>query len=144
MNSLDTNILFYALNSGCPEHVPCWNLIERALSEKNRWIVAEQVWFELYQLLRNKAVLEKPLDPQPAAEAVAWYRNRSGWLHCAWETDMMEELNEIWRRSEFPSRNGFDAVLAVTLKAHGVHTFYTRNTKDFAPFGFFSLIDPIR
>jgi toxin-antitoxin system PIN domain toxin len=143
MNSLDTNILLYALNSGCPEHIYCRRLIDRALSEKGQWIVAEQVWFELYRLLRNKAVLENPLDPKHAADVIAWYRNRSGWLHCSWETDMMEELDKIWRGAGFPGRNGFDAVLAVTLKAHGVDTFYTRNIMDFSPFGFFTLIDPI-
>jgi len=144
MNSLDTNILLYALNSACPEHIPCLSLVDRALSEKNRWIIAEQVWFELYRLLRNKAVLEKPLDAKQAAEAIAWYRNHSSWLHCAWEIDMMEELDKIWSESGFPGRNGFDAVLAVTLKAHGVTTFYTHNTMDFSPFDFFSIIDPIR
>jgi hypothetical protein len=31
----------------------------------------------------------------------------------------------------------------VTLRSHGVETFYTRNTKDFERFGWFKLIDPV-
>ena len=32
MRSLDTNVLFYALNADCPEHPPCLSLVEEALA----------------------------------------------------------------------------------------------------------------
>jgi len=144
VNSLDTNILLYAVNGDCPEHEVCGRLVEGAVRNAESWIIAEQVWFELYRLLRNPAVLAKPLSASRAFGAVEWYRNKSGWLQCAWEPDMMLDLRTIVEKDDFSGRSTFDAVLAVTLKAHGVKTFYTRNRKDFAAFGYFDVIDPLQ
>ncbi|MFA6504853.1 MAG: PIN domain-containing protein [Treponemataceae bacterium] len=143
MKSLDTNLLLYAINEDCPEHENCAALVRDALSENESWIIADQVWFELYRLLRNPAVLAKPLNASEAADTVAWYRQKSGWLHCAWECDLMPRLTELWKLESFPARRSFDLVLAVTLRANGVKQFYTRNPKDFDDLGFFTVTNPL-
>ena len=143
MKSLDTNILLYSINTDCSEYTLCRELVDKALNEKNLWIVADQVWFELYRLLRNPVVLQNPLTASQAAETIEWYREKSGWLKCAWEPDMMKNLKLQWEEESFPARRSFDAILAVTLKAHGVTDFYTRNTKDFDNFKFFTVINPL-
>ncbi|MCD6398194.1 MAG: PIN domain-containing protein [Spirochaetaceae bacterium] len=143
MKSLDTNILLYSINTDCSEHAICRQLVDKALSEKDSWIVADQVWFELYRLLRNSVVLQKPLTASQAAKTIDWYREKSGWLKCAWEPDMMKDLKSQWEKQLFGSRKSFDAVLAVTLKGHGVREFYTRNNKDFDDFGFFTVTNPL-
>ncbi len=143
MKSLDTNILLYSINCDCPEYNQCRQLVDKALAEKELWIVADQVWFELYRLLRNPVVLQKPLTASQAAETIYWYREKSGWLKCAWEPDMMNELKSRWEEDNFTARKSFDAVLAVTLKKHGVKDFYTRNNKDFDNFDFFTVINPL-
>jgi predicted nucleic acid-binding protein len=117
--------------------------VRDALSEPESWIIADQVWFELYRLLRNPAVLATPLGASDAADTVAWYRNASGWLHCAWECDLMPRLADFWKRDTFPARRSFDLVLALTLRANGVKQLYTRNTKDFDDLGFFSVSNPL-
>ena len=48
------------------------------------------------------------------------------------------------RESGFPYQRTHDAVLAATLRHHGVCVFYTRNTKDFQDAGFEKVIHPIR
>ncbi len=143
MNSIDTNIFLYAVNSDCPEHENAAQLIRDALEKPHQWIVADQVWFELYRHLRNPSVLRKPLSAERAAGTIEWYRQRSGWLSCAWEPDMMQKLLSFWKEETIPSRSSFDLILAITLASHGVDTFYTRNTKDFEAFGLFSLKNPI-
>ena len=143
MKSLDTNILLYALNRDCSEHGACRELVERAVKERELWVIADQVWFELYRLLRNPSVLLKPLGAEDAASAVAWYREKTGWLQCAWEPSMMKNLAPFWKQNSFAPRNTFDTILAVTLKAHGVEKFYTRNTRDFEYMGFFEVINPV-
>ncbi len=143
MKSLDTNILFYALNRDCAEHTACRSLIENALSNSREWIVADQVWFELYRLLRNTKVVDNPLSAAQTADAVDWYRNKSGWLHCAWASDLMKDLETIWKKSTFPAGRTFDARLAIVLKANGVKKFYTRNVRDFEMFGWFEVVDPV-
>lgn len=143
MKSLDTNIFLYAINSDCDEHESCRNLINRALSEREHWVIADQIWFELYRLLRNPAVLEKPLSAEKSSAIIEWYRESSGWLQCAWEPVLMKELYPIWNKKSFTARNSFDLKLALTLKYHGVDEFYTRNTKDFAYLNFFEIYDPV-
>lgn len=143
MKSLDTNILLYSINTDCSEHTLCKQLVDKALNEKDLWIVADQVWFELYRLLRNPAVLQNPLTASQAAKTIDWYRENSGWLKCAWEPDMMKDLKSQWKEESFGARKSFDAVLAVTLKKYGVKEFYTRNNKDFEPFKFFTVINPL-
>ncbi len=143
MNSIDTNIFLYAINIDCPEHKKAAQLIQGALEKPEQWIIADQVWFELYRHLRDPSVLSKPLSAERAATAIEWYRQNSGLLSCAWEPDMMHKLLPFWKKETTPPRNSFDLVLAITLVAHGVDTFYTRNTKDFEAFGLFSLKNPI-
>lgn len=143
MKSLDTNVLLYALNADCPEHEACAALLRAALAAPESWIVADQVWFELYRLLRNPAVVRRPLGAKDAASAVAWYRDKSGWQHCHWNSSMMGDLSRAWGDPLFPARRVFDLVLAITLKSVGVKDLYTRNVKDFATLGFFAVSDPL-
>ena len=143
MKSIDTNILLYAINSDCPEHEKAKHFIRDALSEPGGWVVAEQVWFELYRLLRNPSVLRNPLGARQATDAVSWYRGKSGWLSCAWEPEMMERLLPFWRDESIPAGKSFDLILAISLSSHGVDTLYTRNTEDFAPLGLLGLHNPI-
>ena len=143
MKSLDTNILLYAINRDCAEYQVCREVVDQALAEPDSWIVADQVWFELYRLLRNPAILQKPLTSEQAVACSQWYRESSGWLQCAWEPALMKELYPFWKNSAFPPRNIFDLKLAITLKSHGVKGFYTRNTKDFTDLDFFTLYNPL-
>jgi predicted nucleic acid-binding protein len=143
MKSLDTNVLLYALNADCAEHVRARATVEHALREYDQWIIADQVYFELYRLLRNPAVLSRPLAADEAAETVGWYRNRSGWLHCAYEPGMMKQVSSLWSDKSFPGRNTFDLVLAVTLGSNGVREFLTRNADDFLAYDLFIVRNPI-
>jgi toxin-antitoxin system PIN domain toxin len=143
MNSLDTNILLYTANEDCQEHEKARTLVQQALDHSADWIVSDQVYFELYRLLRNPIVLEHPLSAAQAWEIIDFYRHKSGWMHCCYETSFMAEIAELLNSNEFPPRNTFDGVLAITLKKHGVNTLYTRNTRDFEPYQWFTLIDPL-
>ncbi len=143
MKSLDTNILLYAINEDCAEHGACRAVVQTALKESPSWIVADQVWFELYRLLRNPSVLKQPLSPENAATSIAWYRDRSGWQRCAWEPLMMGTAMPYLSAPAFPARRIFDLVLARTLLHNGVTEFVTRNTKDFEAFGFATLVNPL-
>jgi predicted nucleic acid-binding protein len=74
---------------------------------------------------------------------VAWYRNATGWQHCAWEPRMMSKLASRWAYDSFPVRRSFDLILAITLKEHGVEVFHTRNTKDFEDLNYFRVVNPL-
>ena len=143
MQSLDTSILLYAINRDCAEHESCRTLVAEALDAPNDWVIADQLWFELYRLLRHPSVLQRPLDATTAANTVAWYRDKSGWQQCAWSPAQMPRLHAQWAQQDFPAWRTFDAVLALTLRSNGVTRFYTRNVRDFAGAGFAAVVDPV-
>ncbi len=143
MNSLDTNILIYAVNSGCAEHVAAKGIYESMLQEPQKWILSDQVLFEFYRGLRNARILERPLDHRQALRQIEFLRQDSGVQHCAYETTFWQALMKGFSKEKSKSSHIFDRVLAVTLRQHGVTTFYTRNTKDFLSFGFKSVVNPV-
>lgn len=143
MDSIDTNVFLYGVNTDCPEYQPCRKLIETALEAPESWVISDQVWFELYRLLRHPKVLEKPLGAVDAYQLVHWFREKSGFHHCAWKDHLMEALFSFLRQPSFSATQVFDLVLAITLRESGVKRFFTRNVKSFASLGFFEVIDPI-
>ena len=140
---MDTNILLYALNADCQENKISKALLSAAIKEPDEWIIAEQVYLELYNLLRNPKVLQKPLTGKSAIHAIRVVRENSGFQHCAFESSFFSPLSSILSDRNFHYRRTFDVVLALTLSLNGVRTFYTRNTKDFSSFGLFNVVNPL-
>lgn len=141
MLSLDTNILLYAQNQDCPEHHAARAFVEDCVA-RDDVAVCELVLVELYQLLRNPAVLASPLPaPEAAAVCLAW-RSNPRWALIE-SAPVMDQVWAIARRPGLPRRALFDARIALTLRHHGVTEFATRNTSDFEGFGFARLTNPI-
>lgn len=146
MNSVDTNVLIYAVNSGCAEHEKARAVYEMMLANPRDWILSDQVLFEFYRGLRHPKILERPLSHQMALDQILFLREQSGVLHCSYETSLW---NLVTRKASNPANLNpkaihiFDRVLAVTLLHNGVKNLYTRNEKDFEEFGFEKLINPI-
>jgi toxin-antitoxin system PIN domain toxin len=143
MNSLDTNILIYAVNSGCVEHERAKRVYESMLRDPSQWVLSDQVLFEFYRGLRSAKILERPLNHQEALRQIEFLRVHSGVLHCAYETAFWDDFLKDFRDVRSRPSHIFDRILAITLRKNGVSTFYTRNTKDFAEFGFKSTVNPI-
>lgn len=143
MNSLDTNILIYAVNSGCEEHLAAKKVYEAMLGAPMEWVLSDQVLFEFYRGLRNGKILERPLDHAAALRQIRFLREESGVLHCAYETGFWQHLMDGFPKDPHRATHIFDRVLAITLRRHGVKTFYTRNVEDFQEAGFVSVVNPI-
>jgi len=143
MNSLDTNLLIYAVNCGCDEHDRSKAVYEMMLDHPTQWIISDQVLFEFYRGLRHPKILEHPLNHKQALKQITFLREDSGVLHCAYETSFWDLLvhGDEWKKQK--AVHVFDRVLGVTLLKNGVKTFYTRNKKDFEAFKFDRLINPV-
>jgi toxin-antitoxin system PIN domain toxin len=141
MISIDTNILLYALNRDCPEHAPARGFLE-ACAARADVAIAELVLVELYVLLRNPAVVRRPLEAPAAAGLCQVFRRHPRWALL----DSAEVMDRVWQAAARPGaarRHVFDARLAHTLLDHGVTELATRNTRDFEAFGFARVFDPI-
>jgi len=143
VNSIDTNILLYGMNQDCKENKPAFELLQTAMEHPENWIISDQVYFELYSLVRNPAVLEKPLDGNSAFELIDYYRNKIGWLHCSYHTSFWDDMAPFLMNNQFSSKKVFDMRLAVALKHNNIDIFYTRNIRDFKELHWFEVINPI-
>ncbi len=141
MLSIDTNVLLYAQNEDCAEHRAAADFVADC-GRRDDVAIAELVLIELYQLLRNPAVLARPLDGPDAAEVCQAFRGNRRWALI----ENAPVMNEVWKVAGTPGmarRRLFDARLAFTLRHHGVDEIATRNVKDFRSFGFARVWDPI-
>lgn len=143
MNSVDTNVLIYAVNSGCEEHEKAREVYAMMLANPREWILSDQVLFEFYRGLRHPRILERPLSHSLAVEQIRFLREESGVLHCSYETSFWELVTQGGSSANPKPIHIFDKVLAVTLLRNGVKQFYTRNERDFVEFAFEKLINPI-
>ena len=143
LSSLDTNILLYAANEDAPEHGVCKGFLEQVVKDPVDWVIADQVYLELYRALRNPKVMSHPLPPKEAVSHVSVMRDEMGIMHCGYTSECWNGLIRDLGADDFPFRRTHDAVLTATLISHGVKTFYTRNMKDFITAGFRELINPV-
>ena len=141
--SLDTNILLYAANEDAPEHGICIAFLKKVIENPNDWVVADQVYIELYRALRSPRVMSNPLSASQAAGHISLLRDGLGIMHCGYTQECWGRLLACLQAEDFPYRRTHDAVIAATLLAYGVKTFYTRNTKDFESAGFLHVINPV-
>lgn len=143
MRSLDTNVLLYAADEDCPEHEAALRLLDHALATPHEWILADQVLFEFYVGLRHPRVFAYPLSAEEAVQRVAFLRDESGFSFCCHELRSWPAIRDMLAAPTFPRGRTYDLVLATTLRANGVDTFYTRNLVDFQDAGFATLVNPI-
>ena len=141
MISIDTNILLYGVNRDCPEHGEARRFVE-ACGRRSDIAIAEPVLVELYVLLRNPAVVRKPLGASEAVSVCQTFRRHPRWAL----VDTAPVMDRVWDAAARPGvarRHVFDARLAHTLLDHGVTELATRNTRDFADFPFHRVFDPL-
>ncbi len=143
LSSIDTNLFLYAANEDVAEHSACKEFLKKAIEQPSHWIIADQVFFELYRALRNPRVMAYPLSPKQAANHISILRDQLGIMHCCYISECWNDLMVHLESDHFPYRRTHDAILAATLVNHGVKKFYTRNTKDFIDSGFQAVINPL-
>ena len=141
MISFDSNVVLYALNEDCAENTTARNVLME-LNSRDDVAVCELMLVEVYQLLRNAAVMGHALDVEEAVSVVQGFRQNPRWALI----DSAPVMDRVWRFAAQPGvarRRLFDARLAYTLIHHGVTEFITRNTRDFDQFGFERVWSPL-
>ena len=141
MLSIDTNILLYAQNADCTEHRRAYEFVTTC-ADREDVAICELVLVELYLLLRNPAVVSRPLASHAAVRVCRSYRLNPRWR----VSENAPVMEEVWRcaaEGNFARRRIVDARLALTLRHHEVTEMATANVKDFAGFGFDRVWDPL-
>ncbi|HUG10561.1 MAG TPA: TA system VapC family ribonuclease toxin [Opitutaceae bacterium] len=146
MISFDTNLLLYSLNRDCAEYDRARAFFSSLPTTPSSVVVCELVLLELYVVLRNPAVLKKPLSGPKAASLVQAFRRHPSWVLVDYPGTGSGVMDRVWKHAADPTvgrRTVFDARLALALRHHGVTEFATRNTGHFAGYGFVRVWDPI-
>lgn len=145
MLSIDTNILFHALNTGSPRHTAAYRWITSLQLDENV-AISEFVLAELYGLLRNAAVLPRPLAAADAVSVIQTYRRHPRWRLLGFPVESRSLHDALWQKAatkDFAFRRLYDARTALTLTAQGVTQFATANVKDFENTGFAKVWNPL-
>jgi toxin-antitoxin system PIN domain toxin len=143
--SIDTNILLYAFNEDSPRHVAAYTWIASIQNDEDV-AISEFILTELYQLLRNPAVLERPLKADEAVDVIQIYRSHPRWRLIGFPPESRPLHETLWQKAQtrdFAFRRLFDVRSALTMISQGVTEFATTNVKDFKQVGFRRVWNPI-
>lgn len=145
MIAIDANILLYAYVEAAPEHEKARSFLS-GLATDDSVAVSEFTLAELYLLLRNPAVLEKPLTAKKAVGVIQAYRKHPYWRVPGFPPSSHAVHDQLWSLAgspQFTRRRLFDARTALVLIASGVDEFATANLKDFQDLGFRRVWNPL-
>lgn len=145
MLSMDTNILLYAFNEASPHHKAAYHWMASIMRNEDV-AISEFVLAEFYGLLRNPAVLKRPLTAPEAVEVVETYRHHPSWRLIGFPAESRSLHDALWKNaagSTFAFRRLYDIRSALTMKAQGVTDFATVNVKDFDGAGFKRVWNPL-
>ena len=145
MISIDTNILFLAINSKADTHAEARAFIE-SLQDNSRVAVCELVLAELYCLLRNPVLNPSPASSDQATGIIQVFRHHPAWRLLDYPGTSAGIMEEVWQRARehnFPRLAVYDARLALTLLHHGVTELATCNIRDFQGYGFRRVWNPL-
>ena len=145
MISLDTNILLPAVESSNPDHIRAAAFVE-SLQDRNDVAISEFILLELYALLRNPAVLAKPLTPAAAVDVCEAFRHHPRWQVIGFPPEGRAFHDTLWprlREKSFARRRAYDWRAALSMLRLGVKEFATVNVKDFQGMGFAKVWNPL-
>jgi predicted nucleic acid-binding protein len=143
--SIDTNILFHAFNEDSPSHGSAYRWLT-TIQHEEEVAISEFILAELYGLLRNPAVLKRPLDAAGAVEIIQVYRSHPRWRLIGFPVESRSLHDSLWhtaRGRDFAFRRLYDARSALTMIAQGVTEFATVNVKDCEGLGFRKVWNPL-
>src|SRR5947208_12064778 len=103
MISFDTNLLLYSLNQDCAEYHAARSFFASLPTASGAVAICELVLVEIYVLLRNPAVLTKPLDPDDAVAIIQTFRQHPAWVLIDYPGETSSVMDELWRLAAQPN-----------------------------------------
>jgi predicted nucleic acid-binding protein len=145
MVSIDTNILLPAVEAGDKAHTGAAAFLQ-SLQDREDVAVSEFILLELYGLLRNPAVVTRPLGAAAAVQVCEAFRAHPRWQLVGFPPDSRGFHDQLWpllREKGLARRRAYDLRTALSLLRNGVTEFATVNVKDFQEMGFGRVWNPL-
>jgi predicted nucleic acid-binding protein len=145
MISVDTNILLAAVETGNRQHRSAVRFME-SIQDSDAVAISEFILLELYVLLRNPAVLAKPLAAPTAVEICEAFREHPRWQIIGFPQNSRAFHDALWPRlrgKALARRRAYDFRAALSMIQQGVTEFATVNVRDFEGLGFSRVWNPL-
>lgn len=142
MIAVDTNLLFAWLNRDHASHESAARWF-REQADNPELVLCELCLVELYGLLRNPALVARPMTASAAVDLIQCLRIHPTWELMDYPGGLMDRVWEASSGRAFARRRIYDVRLALALRHHGVTQFATANVKDFEGFGFQRVWNPL-
>jgi len=141
---VDSNVLVYAANEDCPEHLRCRKLLEQWRRARLPWYLTWPIVYEFLRVVTHPRVMSQPWTVEEAWGFIQALRASES-LDILTSTDRHDKVLEL-TLEECPDLRGNivnDAHTVVLMKEHGIRRIYTRDT-DFHRFPSIEVLDPLR
>jgi toxin-antitoxin system PIN domain toxin len=141
---IDTNVLLYAVNRGCPEHEFCVSFLHETVAAGDTCFVPENIIYEFLRVATHPRVFPQPLRASEAVNFLdALFRVRNFQILGATDKHW-GSLRDLIRELDEPSGNFFfDVHTAALMREHGIRRIASADN-DFAKFSGLEIANPIR
>lgn len=141
---VDSNILVYASNKGCPHHKLALEVMNKVVTGKINACLAYQTLYEFYVIITDPKRVEHPISPKEAQMTIELYMKAGNIKKIFPQKSNLENTLSLLKRYQLSRQNIFDVVLIATMLDNGVEGIYTANETHFKPFDFLEVINPLK
>lgn len=141
---LDTNVLVYALDKESDFHGASRTLLLRAADKSwpERLCTTPQVLAEFFAVVTNPRRVRHPRTPLEALAAIEQFTLLPNLCVLPIPVDVVLRWGALVREQQLSASRVFDAQLAATILANGVHRIYTFDHKHFECFAELEVLTP--
>jgi toxin-antitoxin system PIN domain toxin len=141
---VDTNILLYAVNRGCPEHALCLDFLQGIVAGGDTCFLPENVIYEFLRVATHPRVFLQPLR---SSEAMSFLEALLS-VPCfrvlgATERHWSSLRGIVTELGELSGNFFFDVHTAALMREHGVRRIASAD-RDFAKFAGLEVVNPSR
>ena len=141
---VDTNILLYAANRGCPEHEFCLDFLRGIVTTGDTCFVPENVIYEFLRVATHPRVFPQPLRASEAVNFLDALLSVPNFRVLGATERHWGSLRALVTELGEPSGNFFfDVHTAALMREHGIRRIASADN-DFAKFSGLEVVNPIR
>ncbi len=139
---IDTNILLYAANQDCREHLKARAFLTKAY-EHSQFFLTEGICYEFLRVATHHRVFPAPLRSEEALSFLSTLIELPNFTVLSATLRHWKTLSRVLKDLHSPSGNLFFEVrTAALMSEHGVRVIYTADT-DFLQFSELQVINPL-
>jgi len=141
---IDTNVLLYAVNRDCEEHVPALSLLTAARRSPGQWFLTEGICYEFLRVSTHHRVFPTPLKAAEAMTFLEALLESEGFVLLQAGPRHWSCLRDVLAGAHHPAGNLFcDIRTAALMRERGVRVIYTADT-DFLQFSDIEVLNPLK